>query len=102
LDERGEHPSSQGPFVHLIVARVLRGAIAAYPESWPRKATAAPRIARQALGDAYDSVEGGPHYPTASICYDESKMCVVYRSAQVHFAVTLPPVIVEGRPFSGV
>jgi len=102
LDEQGERPSRQGPFVHLIVARVLRGVVAAYPEMWPPEATEAPHIARQMLGDAHDSVEGGPHYPTSHTCYDESKMCVVYKSSQVRFAATLPPMIVEGRSFSGV
>ena len=82
-DVEGERPDPSGPYRHLIVARVLRGAAKREPAPWPREEAAQPGAARRKLGDAYDSVEGGPHRPLrAGPGADASVVWAVYRSSQ--------------------
>jgi len=82
-DAAGERPDASGPYRHLIVAQVLRGAAKTEPVPWPEAERAQPGAARRRLGDEYDSVEGGPHRPQrAGPGADGSLVCAVYKSSQ--------------------
>ena len=82
-DVDAERPDASGPFHHLIVALVLRGAMKREPAPWPEAERAQPGAARRRLGDEYDSVEGGPHRPRhVGPGADDSLMCAVYKSSQ--------------------
>ena len=82
-DVEGERPDPCGPYRHLIVALVLRGAAKKEPAPWPEEERALPGAARRRLGDDYDSVEGGPHRPLrAGAGADDSVVCAVYKSSQ--------------------
>jgi len=61
------------------------------PKEWPKYERQKPGAGRLALGDDYDSVEGGPHRPLlAGPGEDDSLICVVYKSSQAmaEFVVT--------------
>jgi hypothetical protein len=82
-DAEGEHPDPSGPYHHLIVALVLRGAAKREPAAWPKKERGQAGAARRLLGDEYDSVEGGPHRPSKEgPGKDSSLICAVYKSSQ--------------------
>ena len=91
IDLEGTVPAVDGPYFHLLVASVLRGGIKQRPKEWPKYERQKPGAGRLALGDDFDSVEGGPHRPfLAGPGEDDSPMCVVYRSSQAmaEFVVT--------------
>ena len=82
-DVEGERPDPRGPYRHLIVALVLRGAAKKEPAPLPEEERALPGAARRRLGDDYDSVEGGPYQPLrARAGADDSVVCAVYKSSQ--------------------
>ena len=90
-DLEGTIPAADGPFFHLLIVSVLRGAIKKQPAPWSKEDRQRPGAGRLALGDDFDSVEGGPHRPLhAGPGEDDSLMCVVYKSSQAmaEFAVT--------------
>ncbi len=87
----GSIPAANGPFFHLLIASVLRGNIKVQPEPWSKDERERPGAGRLALGDDFDSVEGGPHRPFhAGPGEDDSLVCVVYKSSQAmaEFVVT--------------
>jgi hypothetical protein len=90
-DLDGNFPAANGPFFHLLIVSVLRGAIKKQPDPWSKNERQRPGAWRLALGDDFDSVEGGPHMPLfAGPGEDDSLMCVVYKSSQAmaEFVVT--------------
>ena len=90
-DLEGTVPAADGPFFHLLVAPVLRGAIKEQPAPWREEERLRPGAGRIALGEDFDSVEGGPHRPSsAGAGEDDSLVCVVYKSSQAmaEFVVT--------------
>ena len=90
-DLEGAVPAEDGPFHHLIIASVLRGAIKRQRDPWSMAERSKPGAGRLALGDGFDSLEGGPHRPSCSgPGKDDSLMCVVYESSQAlaEFIVT--------------
>ena len=90
-DLEGSIPAADGPFFHLLIVHVLRGAIKKQPDPWSKDERKRPGAGRLALGDDFDSVEGGPHRPDrAGPGEDDSLVCVVYKSSQAmaEFVVT--------------
>jgi hypothetical protein len=90
-DAEGERPDPSGPYHHLIVALVLRGAAKKEPTAWPKKDRGQAGAARRLLGDEYDSVEGGPLRPFKEGPGEGgSLICAVYKSLQAiaEFVVT--------------
>jgi hypothetical protein len=82
-DLEGSIPAADGPFFHLLIVHVLRGATKKQPDPWPEEERQRPGAGRLALGDDFDSVEGGPHRPRhAGAGEDDSLVCVVYKSSQ--------------------
>ena len=80
-DLEGKQPCKSGLYFHLIVALVVRGAIKYESDAWQSNDKSLPADAGQrALGDQYDSVEGGPHRPHRRGPGDnDSLVSVVYR-----------------------
>ncbi len=75
-DLEGAVPSADGP---------------KQPAPWRKEERLRSGAGRIALGDAFDSVEGGPHRPSrAGAGEDDSLVCVVYKSSQAmaEFVVT--------------
>jgi hypothetical protein len=90
-DLEGTIPAVDGPFFHLLVALVLRGSIKKQHDPWREEERLRSGAGRIALGDEYDSVEGGPHRPShAGAGEDDSLVAVVYKSSQAmaEFVVT--------------
>jgi hypothetical protein len=90
-DLEGTLPAADGPFYHLLLVSVLRGAMKKQPDPWSKEERQRPGAGRLALGDEFDSVEGGPHRPShAGPGEDDSLVCVVYKSSQAmaEFVVT--------------
>jgi hypothetical protein len=90
-DLEGTIPAADGPYFHLLVTHVLRGAIKKEPNPWRKEERQRPGAGRLALGEDFDSVEGGPHRPKhAGPGRDDSLVCVVYKSSQAmaEFVVT--------------
>ncbi len=52
-DLEGNVPDRAGPFMHLIVARVLRGLVKREANAWPLDARVQPGAARKMLGDRF-------------------------------------------------
>jgi hypothetical protein len=90
-DLEGTIPAAEGSFFHLLIVSVLRGSIKKQLDPWSREWRHLPGAVRMALGDDFDSVEGGPHRPLlAGPGTDDSLICVVYKSSQAmaEFVVT--------------
>jgi hypothetical protein len=96
-DLEGNFPAEGGAFHHLIVASVLRGRFKSQPDAWTEWEKKNKNAGILALGDSFDSVQGGPHMPgrrNGSVrplsWKDRSLMTVVYHTPQAlaEFIVT--------------
>jgi hypothetical protein len=79
-DMEGLHQCDTGKYRHLLLVNVLRGNPLKTSEIWEGEAFGS---VQSKLGDAFDSVEGGPHRPkVAGTGKDDSVMYVVYHPCQ--------------------
>ena len=82
-DPEGTIPNGDGSYFHLMIAEVLCGNSRIDRVPWPEAERNDPKYRQSMLGDLFDSVKGGPHFPSRTLKVDASEMFVLYRSSQI-------------------